>query len=161
MNDLETLYREHASAIFRFACGLSGDWAWAQDITSETFVRVLTRAPRIETRTARGYLLAVARNVFLQARRRRVRETPLPDDVLDSVRDPGDHLDFRARLEPVLQALRVLPEGEKAALLLRVDHEMSYEEIAAALGISVVAAKVRVHRARLRLANATALQEEK
>jgi RNA polymerase sigma-70 factor (ECF subfamily) len=54
----------------------------------------------------------------------------------------------------VLSAVRDLPESERAALLLRVDHDLSYDEIASALGISVAAAKVRVHRARLRLTNA-------
>jgi RNA polymerase sigma-70 factor (ECF subfamily) len=58
-----------------------------------------------------------------------------------------------ARLARALKALGGLPEGERAALLLRLDHDMSYEEIAATLGISVAAAKVRVHRARLRLAS--------
>jgi RNA polymerase sigma-70 factor (ECF subfamily) len=54
----------------------------------------------------------------------------------------------------VVAALAELPEGERAALLLRVDHDLSYEDIASALGISVSAAKVRVHRARLRLTEA-------
>lgn len=48
----------------------------------------------------------------------------------------------------------------KAALLLRVDHELPYEEIAAALGTSVTAAKVMVHRARLRLTSAWRLSPD-
>ena len=155
MDDLETLYRTHAAAILRFSCGLCGNWAWAQDIVSETFVRLLTHAPRIETRTARAYLLAIARNVFLQGRRRRVRETEVPDDVVAPGHDPDERLDSRARLAAVMRALASLPEGERAALLLRVDHELSYDDIAAALGISEGAARVRVHRARLRLAETT------
>ena len=42
--------------------------------------------------------------------------------------------------------------GPFSPLLLRVDHELPYDEVASALGITVGAAKVRVHRARLRLA---------
>jgi RNA polymerase sigma-70 factor (ECF subfamily) len=63
-------------------------------------------------------------------------------------------MDDQARLAVVLEALGTLPEGERAALLLRVDHDLPYEDIAAALGTTVGAAKVRVHRARLRLAQA-------
>jgi RNA polymerase sigma-70 factor (ECF subfamily) len=63
-------------------------------------------------------------------------------------------LDGRERLEAVLHVLGQLPEGERAALLLRLDQGLSYEEIAAALGISTGAAKVRVHRARLKLLGA-------
>ena len=161
MNDFETLYRQYASAVFRFAWGLCGDRNTAEDIVSETFVRLLTKAPRIETRTALAYLLAVARNTYLTGQRKRRREVPLPEQLPTPVRDPAVRLDEEARLEVVLQALGDLPEGEKAALLLRVDYELPYEEIASVLGTSVGAAKVRVHRARLRLTRALETQGRK
>ena len=63
-------------------------------------------------------------------------------------------MDERARLDQVMQALQDLSEGERSALLLRVDHDLSYEDVAAALDTTVGAARVRVHRARLRLADA-------
>lgn len=154
MDELETLYRRHATAVYRFALGLSGDPATAEDLVSEAFFRVLTRAPAIRTETALAYLLAIARNAFLQGRRRLRREAPLADVVPDQAPGLPAQLDGRERLESVLLALRALPEGERAALLLRLDHGLSYEEIAAALGISTGAAKVRVHRARLKLASA-------
>ena len=161
MDEFETLYRQHASAVFRFAWGLCGDRSGAEDIVSETFVRLLTKAPRIETRTALAYLLTVARNTYLTGQRRRRREVPLPAEIPAPEHDPASRLDNQARLEVVLRALRGLPEGERAALLLRVDHDLSYEEIASALGISAGAAKVRVHRARLRLASALKSQGRK
>ena len=154
MKEFETLYRTYASAVFRFAWGLCGDRSQAEDIVSETFVRVMTRAPRIETRTAVAYLLTIARNIYLSGQRRRKREVPLPEDLPARTHDPAERLHGEDRLAATLHALRDLPEGERAALLLRVDHELPYEEIAATLGISVGAAKVRVHRARLHLSNA-------
>ncbi len=154
MKEFETLYCTHASAIFRFALGLCGDRAQAEDIVSETFVRVLTRAPRLETGTALAYLLAIARNTYLSGQRRRRREVPLSEDLPAPAQDPADRLQNENRLATTMHALRDLPEGERAALLLRVDHDLPYKEIAAALGISTGAAKVRVHRARLHLASA-------
>ncbi|MFH1842625.1 MAG: RNA polymerase sigma factor [bacterium] len=160
MTDLEKLYRQHASAVFRFAWGLCGDRSTAEDLVSETFVRILTKAPKIETRTALAYLLAVARNTFLTGRRRRRAEVPLSDQLSDRLPaplfDPDSRLDDQARLDTVIAALRNVPEGERAALLLRVDHDLSYDDIAAALGTTPGAAKVRVHRARMRLASAMA-----
>jgi len=152
MDQFETLYRQHASAVFRFAWGLCGNRSCAEDLVSETFVRLLTKAPRIRTRTALAYLLAVARNTYLKGQRKQGREVELPDEIASPGNDPGGLIDDRARLATVIAALKDLPEGERAALLLRIDHELPYEEIAAALAISVGAAKVRVHRARLRLA---------
>lgn len=161
MKSIETLYRQHASALFRFAWGLSGHRSQAEDIVSETFVRVLTKASSIETQTALAYLLAIARNVYLTGGRIRRREVPLPDEIGAPAVDPIGRLDSQADLEGVLRALRDIPEGERAALLLRVDHELSYEDIASVLGISIVAARVRVHRARLRLAAARNTSGEK
>ena len=152
MTEIEALYRQYASAVFRFAWGLCGDRSLAEDIVSETYVRLLTKAPEVETQTALAYLLAIARNTYVSGVRRRWREVPLPDTVQAQHIDHGARLDGQARLQAVFDAIRGLPEGERAALLLRVDHELSYEDIAAALGTSVGAAKVRVHRARVRIA---------
>jgi RNA polymerase sigma-70 factor, ECF subfamily len=57
-------------------------------------------------------------------------------------------------LQFVLATLQTLPEVDRAAVLLRAEEGMSYTEIAAALGISPIAARVKVHRARLKLAAA-------
>ncbi|MGH9219795.1 MAG: RNA polymerase sigma factor [Vicinamibacterales bacterium] len=57
----------------------------------------------------------------------------------------------RIALRRVLEALATLDAGDRAAILMRAQEEMSYEEIARSLRISVPAAKVRVHRARKKL----------
>jgi RNA polymerase sigma-70 factor (ECF subfamily) len=157
--DLEALYRQHALAVFRFALGLCRNRTEAEDIVSETFARVVTRAHKIESTTARAYLLAVARNVFLDSKRRSARDARLHREMEHEPPNPTSEPEDRDRLANALKALGALPEGERAALLLRLDHGLSYEEIAATLGISVAAAKVRVHRARLRLAAARNIGE--
>ena len=103
MDEFEALYRQHASAVFRFAWGLCGDRNGAEDIVSDTFVRVLTRAPKIKTRTALAYLLAVARNTYLNSLRKRRREVELNEEIPAPERDPGRQIDDQARLEAVLR----------------------------------------------------------
>ena len=56
------------------------------------------------------------------------------------------------QLRLVMEALAGLPEVDRAAVLMRADEGLAYEEIAVALGISVASAKVKVHRTRLKLA---------
>ena len=51
-------------------------------------------------------------------------------------------------MDAALAGLRRLPEVDRAALVMRAMEDMSYEEIARALGISLAAVKVRIHRAR-------------
>jgi RNA polymerase sigma-70 factor (ECF subfamily) len=64
------------------------------------------------------------------------------------------------QLRAVLTALQQLPEADRAALLMRAQDGMSHEEIAATLGLSVVAVRVRIHRARLAL-NTLKIREER
>jgi RNA polymerase sigma-70 factor (ECF subfamily) len=53
-----------------------------------------------------------------------------------------------------LRLLQEIPEVDRAALLMRAQQEMSYEDIARMLGISLAAVKIKIHRARVRLGEA-------
>lgn len=70
MIDFQSLYQAHARAVFRFAYALSGNRALAEDITSETFVRAWTARDRVGLTTVVGYLLTIARHLYLEDRRR-------------------------------------------------------------------------------------------
>ncbi len=54
----------------------------------------------------------------------------------------------------MLAGLQELPEIDRAALLMRAEDQLPYEEIARALDLTLSATKVKIHRARLRLAEA-------
>jgi RNA polymerase sigma-70 factor, ECF subfamily len=152
MTDLSALYRKYAPDVFRFALYLSGERSEAEDITAETFVRVWTAPERIELGTVKGYLFTIARNLFLQERRKRSRQVELDREPLDARASPQVAAEQKAELRAVLAEMQLLPEVDRAALLMRAGEGMPYEEIARALGISLSAAKVKVHRARLALA---------
>lgn len=152
MIDFETLYERHAAAVFRFALSLSGDRSLAEDITSETFVRVWTARARVDITTVAGYLLTIARHLYLQGVARERRRGTLRDEPEDSQPGPHARAEGRAELDAVIADLQALPEPDRAALLMRAEDRMPYEEIAAALGITAGSAKVKVHRARLKLA---------
>ena len=154
MVDFSELYRAHAGDVYRFALFLSGDAAVADDIVSETFIRLWHARARVDLTTVKGYLLAIARNLFLAERRRASRMTTLDERALDNRPGPERRAQAHIELQTALAALQTLPEIDRAAVLLRAEEGLSYEEVAAALGISPVAARVKVHRARLKLAQA-------
>ena len=154
MTSLEELYRQYSQDVFRFAYWLSGSRSEAEDITSETFVRAWVGAEDLRMATVKAYLIAIARNVFLQTRRRDRRHGPLEVDVADPGPGPEVQAERRDELGAVLARLQQLPEADRAALLMHAEFELPYEEIARALGVSLPAVKVRVHRARLKLARA-------
>jgi RNA polymerase sigma-70 factor (ECF subfamily) len=152
MTDLSTLYKKYAPDVFRFALYLSGDRSQAEDITSETFVRVWTSPEAIEVATVKGYLFTIARNLFLHGLRRRSRHVELDQELPDLQASPYVQAEHKEKFRAMLVGLQELPEIDRAALLMRALDGMAYEEISRTLGISLASAKVKIHRARLALA---------
>lgn len=149
--DFHDLWIKYAPDVYRFSLFLSGEPATAQDLTSEAFLRLWTARDRVQWPTVKSYLFTIARNVYLQQDRRTRRESPL-DDALPAGYSVAQAAETREQLQLALDGIRRLPEIDRAALLLRVEEGLSYEEIAAILELPVSTAKVKVHRARLRLA---------
>ncbi|SRR6266516_1400053 len=151
MLDFSSLYRQYAPDVYRFALYLSGNTATAEDLTSETFVRLWT-ARDVRVATVRAYLFAIVRNLYRQSLRTKRREAPLDPALPDPAPDAENSTSEKEQLRWLMNRLLMLPEIDRAALLMRTQHEMSYEEIAASLNISLAAVKVRIHRAKLKLA---------
>lgn len=123
----------------------------AEDLTSESFLRVWAAWDRVVWPTVRSYLFATARNLYLQHLRRVQRERPLDMDMTEKG-SLAEHAEHREDLRRVMEAMQQLPETDRTALLLRAEEGLSYAEIAATLQLPVATVKVKVHRARLRLA---------
>jgi RNA polymerase sigma-70 factor (ECF subfamily) len=153
MTGFDALYKKYAPDVYHFALYLSGERGEAEDITSETFVRVWASSEPIRVATVKGYLFTIARNLFLQGLRKKSRQVALDDDLRDPQASPYTQAEQKAELCAVLAELQKLPEIDRAALLMRAFNEMPYEEIARALGISLAAVKVKIHRARLAIAD--------
>lgn len=146
------LYVRYAPDVYRFALWLSGNPAEADDITSETFVRAWAGHSKIRTETVKAYLFTIARNLFLQQRRQQKREVSLEQAAqIVAMHRPSEAVEQQEDWEKMVQLLQTLPESDRTALILRAHYEMPYAEIARVLSISLSAAKVKVHRVRLKL----------
>jgi RNA polymerase sigma-70 factor (ECF subfamily) len=154
MTDFEALYEKYARDVFRFAFFLSGNRADAEDIASETFVRAWNAPGEIRQATVKSYLLVIARNCYLQGLRRSGRHARLEEDFADPRQMPHDSAEQRAELQQVMHDLQQLPEVDRTALLLSAAEDMSYEQVAETLGLSLGAVKTKIHRARLKLEQA-------
>jgi RNA polymerase sigma-70 factor (ECF subfamily) len=148
--NLQEMYAAYGRDVYRFALYLSGDRTIAEDLTSETFLRAMTTPGAVRWATAKAYLLATARNLNLERLRRGGRSEELASD-------PAQPAGFDRRMEArhelgrVQEGISALPEPERSALLLRSLHGTSYGEIGQILGLTAVAARVKVHRARQKL----------
>jgi len=151
MTDIDSLYKRYAPDVRRFVLFLCGDPLIADEITSDTFMSAWLARERIRQPTVKSYLFAIARNLYLDLRRRQERHAELDENMTDKRIDAQMHMEQSAEVRAVLAALRQLPEMDRTALLMRALDEMPYEEIAETLGIPVVTAKLKVYRARLKL----------
>ena len=146
------MYERHSQDVYRYACWLSGSADDADDITSETFARAWAGRVEIRTETMKAYLFAIARNYYLKENRKAKRMQELTPAHADP--NPGpDHLaESRLELARALDAVQSLPELDRTAFLLRVQHDLPYEEISRILQLPLTNVKVKIHRARLKLA---------
>ncbi len=134
-------------------CLLGGGRAAAEDVAQESFMRLyhkgLSSLPGGE---ARFWLFRVARNLALNELDRGQTRRRLFDKVVAAFGShaPSPEREYEAaeRRGMILEMLKLLPEQQRAALLLREQEEMSYREIADVLGVSEAKVKVDIFRAR-------------
>jgi RNA polymerase sigma-70 factor (ECF subfamily) len=152
------LYERHAPAVFRFLARRAGPGA-AEDLLSEVFIAALgarTRLVAHQSGSALPWLYGIASNVL----RHHLRRAAPPGHA---VADPGvdwdavaARLDAQAQRSQLVAALRALTPVERDLLLLVAWEGLTPAQAAESLGISKVAARSRLHRARLRAARALA-----
>ncbi|HEV8608130.1 MAG TPA: RNA polymerase sigma factor [Tepidisphaeraceae bacterium] len=138
---VEGWYRDHGGVLLRYL-GRRFGRDGADDLLQETFVRALRRPQlRGEAVSARAWLFGIARHVGLSAFRRKRVMQELPEGV----EARGEEID--PRIVAMREAIGRLPEGLRETLELRLADDLSYEEIAAVLGIPLGTVRSRLHHA--------------
>jgi RNA polymerase sigma-70 factor (ECF subfamily) len=156
---LDGIYRDHASALFRFIIRLTGNEADTRDVLQEIFIR-LAKAPRLldGVDAPRSYLFRMAHRLVIDRHRR------------DQTREHYDYRAYREREvyshpEPPAEdaawiqkalatSLDALPAEQKAVVMLKVWEEMTFAEIAGVLDISANTAASRYRYALDKLRDA-------
>ena len=151
MLDFNDLYETYAKDIFHFSLWMTGDRQEAEDITSETIIRAWAKRGVIRTETLKAYLFTIARNLYLGKKRIDKRRADLDETLHDTAPGPEKVAESNYLISEVQKILKTIPEIDRAAFVMRVQHELPYAEIARALEISLANAKVKVHRVRKRL----------
>jgi|WetSurMetagenome_2_1015567.scaffolds.fasta_scaffold24040_4 RNA polymerase sigma-70 factor, ECF subfamily len=157
--DFHTLYEQYAKEVYRFSFWLSGDSDDAKDITSETFVRVWTSTSEIRVESVKAYLFTIARNLYLQSKRKKGRSIRLEEEMRDTALQPDQAAEVRSELDEVMKALQTLSEIDRTVFIMRMEDELSYDEIARSTGLSVSAVKVKVFRARAKIHSLLNMQQ--
>ena len=158
-NAFEILYHRYEVPLLNFFYRRVHDWETAQDLVQETFIRVHAHLGTLRDRKKfSSWLFSIAKQLIamhLRKNRRSIETTPV-DEIFETHmiepehRSPVASIIAEEQLEIVRALAQRLPESERTAFELRLNN-MTLEEIAETLAISLSATKVRLHRAKQKL----------
>ena len=147
--EFETFIRNYQNMVFSVSARILGNLTDAEDITQEVFIKAYERFRELRNSHAiGGWLKTVATNLSInhlnryRARRRFFSEETVPREVATEIEREND------RQEMLELAIRKLPDAQRVSLVLFHFQDMSYEEIAAKLGVSLAKVKTDIHRGR-------------
>ncbi|MEU8760382.1 RNA polymerase sigma factor SigE [Streptomyces sp. NPDC048659] len=156
----EEIVSTHSGRVYRLAYRLTGNQHDAEDLTQEVFVRVFRSLSSYTPGTFEGWLHRITTNLFLDMvrRKQRIRFDALADDAAERLpsREPSPQQAFNDTHfdADVQQALDTLAPEFRAAVVLCDIEGLSYEEIAATLGVKLGTVRSRIHRGRSHLRKA-------
>jgi RNA polymerase sigma-70 factor (ECF subfamily) len=160
---VEALFAKHHGEIYAYLMRMMRDPEVAADMTQDAFVKAYKNYASLEKpENARAWLYQIAHRVALDEIRRRkiIRFLPWTGESRGAA-PSAEHLVMEGRFSGDMQrALARIPERQRAALLLAELHDLTGLELADALGVSHVAARALLTRARESLRQALAAERE-
>ncbi len=159
---VEGLFAQHHAEIYAYLVRMVRDPDLAADLTQDAFVKAYRAYDVLgKPENARAWLYQIAHRVAIDELRRRkiIRFVPFAGETRGAA-PSAERLAMDARLSGELaRALARIPERQRAALLLAEVHDLSGLELAAVLGVSHVAARALLTRARESLRQALAAEQ--
>ena len=152
------LVETYQVAVYNLCYRMLRDPYEAEDAAQETFLRAYKAIHRYDSnRSFSTWLLSIAAHYCIdQIRRRHLSLVPIEDLPYQELSDPSPNpeasVSGHEEQERVQNLLDTLNATDRAAIIMRYWYELSYEEIAEALNLTVSAVKSRLHRSRRELA---------
>lgn len=143
----EELYRRHSSNVYTYCRKVLNNDPMAEDIFQETFTRFYENADKKRVMTnVSGYLIKIARNLCLNEKAKKYNDKV----SLDDLQLPFYDISYgNKQLNELLQtALDALPKKYREVIVLREYLDMSYKEIADAIGTTMPVVRIRIYRAK-------------
>jgi len=155
----ELLVQRHGNTLFNFLLRYLGERTIAEDIVQEVFIRIYTSAYKFKKMAnikSSSWIFKIAYNLSMNEIKRHKRYRLFYNEFhqntkelkenkpIDQIKEWEMQKDFRA-------ALNLLPEDQRAALLLRVNENYSYREISEILNRSISSVETLIFRARVSL----------
>jgi len=149
-NELAEFYAEHKNGLYAFALSRTHNREKAEDAVQETFLRIMKYPERffaLPVHKRMSYAVIVTRNAIHDIQSGSSQTEELPETMADESLSVEDTVLGEISAEELKAFIRRMPEAQREAIILKIVHEMSAEEIANALNISEQTARKRVSNA--------------
>ena len=163
MPDVETTFRDHHSALYRYLVHFTGEPELAADAAQDAFAKLVAERP--PPAQPKAWIFRVGTNLVHEEGRRRMRRTRLVSGapphatVGDPPRPPDRQLEMHEAMARIRPALTTLSERDRTVLLMR--HEgFRHREIAEAIGTTTGSVGTMIARALDKLTTALERDEE-
>ena len=148
----EKLFDAYYMKVFSYAMTLTRDRTQAEEITQDTFFRAFATKHRFRGESDEGtWLCAIAKNFFLDKRRRRSRHKTISEDIPDPGKNVEKIVEDRDSSFQIHLMLHQLEEPYREVFMLRVFGELSFREIGIIFKKTENWARVTYYRARMKL----------
>lgn len=139
--------------LFRLALRITLDSAEAEDVTSDTLIKVWNKREELKgVESIEAYCMTVCRNLALDRHEKKEAQNLSLEayeiDATDNSFTPDEQLERDEKLRKVHELFNQLPERQRTIMQLRDIEEKSYREIASIMGVSEEVVKVTLFRAR-------------
>lgn len=153
------LIKKYQRQVYACISGLVFSHASTDDVLQDTFIKVYRNLHRFDENYpfypwVRRIAVNTALNYLKNEARRQAVSIDAPEDasvMLQAEDNPGRDVEKKEMLEKLREAVKELPEEQRMVFVLRTQQEMSYEEIAQLLEISMGTVMSRLNRARSKL----------
>jgi RNA polymerase sigma-70 factor, ECF subfamily len=149
MEEFRTFYKKQQDKLISYLIRITGDYHLSMDLMQESFTRYFEKYAD-STRNV-SLLYTIARNSFLDHKRRASRNVALEQDYEDLSANQADSFQIKQECVRTLAAMKELDNDEREILALVLSGELNYKEIASITKTSEANIKVKVHRARIKL----------
>ena len=148
--DIEKLYQEYFSVVYKYILSLSRDPLTAEEITQETFFKAMKKIGSFRGDCSiRVWLCQIAKNLYYDQLKKQSRFEELPEEYGESTASPENDMIRATDRKVINKILHSLKEPYKEVFTLRTYGELSFSEIAELFQKTTSWARVTYHRARI------------
>lgn len=152
--NIEAVFEDYLDDVYRYLFSLCKDHYLAEDLLQETFYRAYLNIQDLNIDNVKPWLFKVSHNLLIDHFRKNKRNVLINEDQLQTIESPTnieENILQDEMMNTILGMIKTLPLKQQTAILLCDFHDLSYEECAEVMSVSLASFKSSLHRGRRKI----------